>query len=68
MDVPRATLAELGRYLYVDYLQLGCKSAQAQEFFSAVPRIYVAARTSAEAAIAPIVPFALPCNCPSLNE
>lgn len=66
-------LAELGDISYADYLQLGCKSAQAQEFFSAVPRIYVAARTSAEAAaIAPIVLkglFRLKSNCPSaLND
>ncbi|WP_204080232.1 hydroxysqualene dehydroxylase [Mycobacterium riyadhense] len=60
--------AELSDVSYADYLQLSRKSPQAQAFFSALPRIYVAARPSAEAAaIAPIVLkglFRLKSNCP----
>ncbi|WP_420873528.1 FAD-dependent oxidoreductase [Mycobacterium riyadhense] len=61
--------AELGDISYGDYLQLSHKSHQAQEFFSVLPRIYVAARPSAEAAaIAPMVLkglFRLKSTCPS---
>lgn len=49
-------IAELADVSYADYLQLGDRSPQAQTFFSALPRIFVAARPSAEAAaIAPII-------------
>ncbi len=49
-------VAELGDISYADYLQLGRKSPQAQMLFAALPRIFVAARPSAEAAaIAPII-------------
>jgi len=49
-------IAELADVSYADYLQLSKKSPQAQTFFSALPRIFVAARPSAEAAaIAPII-------------
>lgn len=49
-------IAELADVSYADYLQLGDKSPQAQTFFSALPRIFVAARPSAEAAaLAPII-------------
>jgi uncharacterized protein with NAD-binding domain and iron-sulfur cluster len=47
---------ELGDISYADYLNLIRKSPQAQAFFSALPRIFVAARPDAEAAaIAPII-------------
>ena len=43
-------VAELGDISYADYLQMSRKSPQAQMFFSALPRIFVAARPDAEAA------------------
>lgn len=53
---PGRLVAELGDISYADYLQLSAKSRQAQTFFSALPRIFVAARPNAEAAaIAPII-------------
>lgn len=49
-------IAELADISYAEYLQLSGKSPQVRTFFSALPRIFVAARPSAEAAaIAPIV-------------
>lgn len=52
--------AELGDISYAEFLQLSRMSIQAQEFFAALPRIFVAARPSAEAAaIAPIILKAL---------
>ncbi|BBX75767.1 FAD-dependent oxidoreductase [Mycobacterium shinjukuense] len=65
--------AELSNISYGDYLRFSRKSRQAQEFFAALPRIYVAARPSAEAAaIAPIVLkglFRLKSTCPqALND
>ncbi|KAA1250140.1 FAD-dependent oxidoreductase [Mycobacterium simiae] len=61
-------LAELGDISYGDFLQLSHRSIQAQEFFAALPRLFVAARPSAEAAaIAPIILKALfhLTNCPA---
>ncbi len=59
-------LAELGDISYADYLQLGCKSAQAQEFFCCAAH-YRGAHQRRSAAIAPIVLalFRLKSNCPS---
>ncbi|MHA7651595.1 FAD-dependent oxidoreductase [Mycobacterium sp. ML4] len=52
--------AEMGDISYADFLQLNRKSAAAQAFFAALPRIFVAARPTAEAAaIAPIILKAL---------
>jgi uncharacterized protein with NAD-binding domain and iron-sulfur cluster len=52
--------AELSGISYGDYLGLSRRSHQAQAFFSALPRIFVAARASAEAAaIGPIILKAL---------
>ncbi|ACC41401.1 conserved hypothetical oxidoreductase [Mycobacterium marinum M] len=53
---PERLTAELADVAYEDYLQLGKKAPRAQAFFSALPRIFVAARPNAEAAaIAPII-------------
>ncbi|BBX99238.1 hydroxysqualene dehydroxylase [Mycobacterium lacus] len=47
---------ELGDISYADYLRLSRKSSDVQSFFTALPRIFVAARPSAEAAaIAPVI-------------
>lgn len=61
-------LAELGDISYGEFLRLHRKSTRAQEFFAALPRIFVAARPTAEAAaIAPIILKALfhLTNCPA---
>ncbi len=52
--------AELGNISYADFLQLNSRSTRAQAFFAALPRIFVAARPTAEAAaIAPVILKAL---------
>jgi uncharacterized protein with NAD-binding domain and iron-sulfur cluster len=49
-------LTELSEISYADYLEFSKKPAHAQDFFSALPRIFVAARPNAEAAaIAPVI-------------
>ncbi|WP_191499183.1 FAD-dependent oxidoreductase [Mycobacterium simulans] len=65
--------AELSDISYADYLKFSRRSPQAREFFAALPRIYVAASPSAEAAaITPLVLkglFRLKSNCPqTLNK
>ncbi|ORV72777.1 FAD-dependent oxidoreductase [Mycobacterium gastri] len=64
--------AELGDISYGDFLKLSRRSPRAQAFFSALPRIFVAARPTAEAAaIAPIILKALfhLTSCPeALND
>lgn len=65
--------AQLGDVSYADYVKLRRKSAAAQAFFAALPRIYVAARPNAEAATIALMVlkglFRLKGSCPSaLND
>lgn len=64
-------VAELGDISYADYLHLSRKSPDVQTFFSALPRIFVAARPSVEAAaIAPVILkglFHFTTSSPALN-
>lgn len=64
-------VAELGDISYAEYLQLSDKSPEVQTFFTALPRIFVAARPEAEAAaIAPVIlkgMFHFPSCPPALN-